>query len=136
MPNWYWQQDTVTVLLFPMKYLNYFFGLDQQQQQQYALRCGTTLAYLTTHIFVNKSRRKIPRRNLIDSLWKNSRGAIDLDDVLEFLYKEEEGRKAAWSQPARVISVSRAFLAAAWLINGRAKSSSDRRGIFYLDGDF
>lgn len=78
-----------------MKYSKFFFSMTRTQQDGYALSAGTTGDYLRTHVFVPLKRRKIPRKDKIDSLVSAAKGAITLDDVLAYLYKSEEARHAA-----------------------------------------
>ena len=78
-----------------MKYSNFFFSMTRIQQDEYALKAGTTGDYLRTHIFVPMKRRKIPRKDKIDALVTAASSAITLDDVLAYLYKSEEAKNAA-----------------------------------------
>lgn len=78
-----------------MNYSKFFFSMTQAQQDRYALRAGTTGNYLRTHVFVPLKRRKIPRRDKIESLVKAAKGAVSMDDVLSFLYKSKNGKQAA-----------------------------------------
>ena len=70
-----------------MKYLNYFTSLSKEDQDSYAVRAGTTGAYLRTHVFAPKERRKIPRPDLIKKLADATKKKVSFDDVLSFLYK-------------------------------------------------
>jgi hypothetical protein len=68
--------------------------LTEEQQDKYASKAGTTGRYLRTHIFVKQERRKIPRKPMIDGLVAATKGRCSLDDVLEYLYKEENAKAA------------------------------------------
>ena len=78
-----------------MKYIKYFFSMTESEQNEYAVNAGTTGDYLRSHIFVPMERRKIPRKELIRDLVSASNEKVSLDDVLDFLYKSESGRRAA-----------------------------------------
>lgn len=77
-----------------MNYQKYFQSLNKDSQDVYASRALTTGAYLRTHIFVPKIRRKIPRPDLIERLAEASNGNVSMDDVLSFLYKTEIDKAA------------------------------------------
>jgi fatty acid/phospholipid biosynthesis enzyme len=77
-----------------MNYKKYFLELSKEAQDNYAVNAGTTGTYLRTHIFVSKSRRKIPRPDLIERLSKATNGKASMTDVLAFLYQTDIERAA------------------------------------------
>lgn len=80
-----------------MNYIEFFFSMDREAQDRYAIKANTTGDYLRTHIFVPIERRKIPRRQKIESLVDATDGACSIDDVLDFLYKSENAKNEASS---------------------------------------
>lgn len=77
-----------------MEYSKYFFDMSEVEQDEYAIRAGTTGRYLRTHVLVPSVRRKIPRRDKIEGLVNATCGACTIDDVLSYLYKTEDAKAA------------------------------------------
>jgi hypothetical protein len=76
-----------------MNLLSYFKGLTEEQQNAYAVSCGTTLKYLTTHI-MRARPYKTARPDLISALAKQSRGAVSYDEALAHFYPEKQNQQA------------------------------------------
>jgi len=72
-----------------MKLLSYIESLSEAEQDDYAVRAGTTGKYLRAHI---KYARKIARPVLIDGLCSASKGKVSRKEVLNHFYAEENPR--------------------------------------------
>lgn len=71
-----------------MKLRDYISILDLPGQQAYADRCGISLSYLRLHV---KYASKDPSVSLIKSLARESRGQVELAEVLEHFDITEKG---------------------------------------------
>ncbi len=75
-----------------MTLFEYIDGLDEAEQDAYAMRCGTTGKYLRGHI---KFATRIPRPTLMRALSAESKGAVTLDDVFRHFGLLDPSRSAA-----------------------------------------
>ena len=62
-----------------MTLFEYISSLNEEEQDAYAKRCGTTGKYLRSHI---KGATRTPRRELMRSLSTESGGLVSMDEVL------------------------------------------------------
>lgn len=69
----------------PFDFASYICSLEQSGKlNDYALRAGTTVQYLTKHL---KHRRKIPRKDLMESLAEQSDGAFSYPDLVKWFFQ-------------------------------------------------
>lgn len=66
-----------------MKLREYIESLSQEEQDEYAIRAGTTGNHLRMHL---KHARKIPRLDLMMGLWEGSKGRVSRQEVLDHFY--------------------------------------------------
>jgi len=71
-----------------MKLDKYFRSLESGQQELFARSVGTTTGYLKAHVFAPISRRKIPRREMLDKIWLESGGNVSRSDALNYFYPD------------------------------------------------
>ena len=69
--------------------------MSSDKQDDYAIKAGTTGAYLRTHVLVPIKRRKIPRPDLIERLVEATNGKVSKAELLNFLYDEDINKSAA-----------------------------------------
>jgi hypothetical protein len=65
----------------------YFRSLAPAEQECFAARAGTTVAYIRCHLASNPPR-KIPRTKLLDGLVSASNGALTRDSLLAYFYSQ------------------------------------------------
>lgn len=71
-----------------MRLSDFIAGMTREQQDEYAVRCGTTGIYLRTHIV---PARKECRKELREAMAEQSGGAVSLLEVLDHFGMLPEG---------------------------------------------
>lgn len=74
-----------------MNYKTYFRSLDQAGREAHAKRANTSAEYINIHLI---SKRKIPRKELMQSLANASEGNCSYQDLINYFYLDE-GEEAA-----------------------------------------
>jgi len=67
-----------------MNLSTYWKSLDAPAREQYASRCGTTLSYIKVHLI--PVARKVPRKELLINMAKESDGNVSIPEVLAHFY--------------------------------------------------
>lgn len=70
-----------------MTFRDYFRSLSTDAQEEYAKRAGTTANYIRCHL-VSDRPRKVPRRELMESLAAASGGHVSVADLVRHFYPE------------------------------------------------
>lgn len=74
-----------------MTFNDFYKGMDQDELKAYADRCGTTVLYLKHQL---RRANKVPRADLLNALWEQSRGKLTRQDVLDHFYPSAERQTA------------------------------------------
>ena len=64
-----------------MDFDTYYRQLDRDARRKFAERAGTSPEYIEIHLL---PRKKMPRKNKMESLAKASRGALSYEKVVEY----------------------------------------------------
>lgn len=73
-----------------MDFKDWYYSLTIEQRQQYSRRCGTSTAYIESHLAVNIARRRIPRPKKLAALAGGSNGEISMVGLLAYFYDMPE----------------------------------------------
>lgn len=61
-----------------MKFCDFLSEMTEQEQEDYAIKCGTSYLYLRNHL---KVASRIPRPKLMRALWENSGGKVSREEL-------------------------------------------------------